>query len=92
MASPSDDRPTSPADPPRDAIAELFQQGHFRDAVPLAREVLAAHEAELGPDHPELAHPLNRLGVSCRTSPASSLRPGSRSRGRSRSRRDWLDR
>ena len=44
-------------------ILQLYGQGRYADAIPLARKVLAIREKALGPDHPDLATSLNRLAA-----------------------------
>ena len=63
--------PASTASQPSDALdrarqlnAEVvrrYQDGHYADAIPLAREALALREAALGPHHPDVAQSLNNL-------------------------------
>jgi CHAT domain-containing protein/Tfp pilus assembly protein PilF len=40
---------------------ELYQEGKYAEAVPLARQALAIYEKTLGPDHPAVAAALNNL-------------------------------
>jgi CHAT domain-containing protein/Tfp pilus assembly protein PilF len=42
---------------------ELFQAGRYAEAIPLAEEVLAIFESQLGPDHPDTAESLNNLAL-----------------------------
>jgi ankyrin repeat protein/CHAT domain-containing protein/Flp pilus assembly protein TadD len=40
---------------------DLYQQGRFQDAIPLAERLLAIREEDLGPEHPETILSLNYL-------------------------------
>src|SRR4051812_9667923 len=42
-------------------IRQLYGQGRYAEAIPLAREVLAIYEKALGPDHSLVATSLNNL-------------------------------
>jgi tetratricopeptide (TPR) repeat protein len=42
-------------------VAQLYGQGRYADAIPLARETLAILEKALGPDHPDVATSLNNM-------------------------------
>jgi CHAT domain-containing protein/Tfp pilus assembly protein PilF len=42
---------------------ELYQAGRYSEAIPLAEEVLAISEAELGPNHLDTATSLNNLAL-----------------------------
>src|SRR6516225_9589810 len=42
--------------------AALQQAGKYSEAIPLAQQVLAIREKQLGPNHPEVAIVLGRLG------------------------------
>jgi CHAT domain-containing protein/Tfp pilus assembly protein PilF len=42
-------------------VLQLYQQGRFTDAIPLAQRALAIREKALGPDHPATATALNDL-------------------------------
>lgn len=44
-------------------VRALYQQGKYREAVPLAKEALKVAEQTFGPDHPHMAQSLNNLGV-----------------------------
>ncbi len=44
-------------------MIQLYHQGHFGDAIPLAKEVLAMWEKALGPEHPNVASSLNNLAL-----------------------------
>src|SRR2546423_5228136 len=41
---------------------QLAHEGRYRDAIPVARDVLAIREKTLGPDHPQVATYANHLG------------------------------
>jgi tetratricopeptide (TPR) repeat protein len=47
-------------------VEELYQQGKFAVALPVAREAAQLAERELGPEHPDLARSLNDLGALLR--------------------------
>ncbi|WP_204139938.1 tetratricopeptide repeat protein [Halomicronema sp. CCY15110] len=42
-------------------ISDLYQSGSYSSIIPLAEEVLAIFEQELGPEHPDTARSLNNL-------------------------------
>ena len=42
---------------------QLAQEGRYRDAIPVARDVLAIREKTLGPDHPDVGLALNNLAT-----------------------------
>src|SRR4051812_40375998 len=42
-------------------VLQLYDQGRYADAIPLARKVLAILEKVLEPDHPDVASSLNNL-------------------------------
>ena len=42
---------------------ELQKAGKYSEAIPLAQQVLAIREAQLGPDHPLVAAALNALAI-----------------------------
>lgn len=42
-------------------VLDLYAQGDYQEAIPLAQEVLAIREQALGPDHPVVATSLNNL-------------------------------
>jgi len=44
-------------------IEELYKQGKYREAIPLAKEFLKIAEQTYGPDHPNVAGSLNNLAV-----------------------------
>ena len=44
-------------------VAQLYQQGKFSEAVPLAKRLLAIRENAFGPNHPDVAISLNDLGM-----------------------------
>jgi CHAT domain-containing protein/tetratricopeptide (TPR) repeat protein len=44
-------------------VIQLYRQGHYVDAISIAREVLQIREKALGPDHPEVAESLTNLAV-----------------------------
>jgi len=44
-----------------DQLMQLYQQGQYEKAIPLAQEVLRLREHALGPDHPKVATSLNNL-------------------------------
>ena len=43
-------------------IIQLYKQGRYSEAIPLAQRLLTISEL-LGPDHPDVANSLNILGV-----------------------------
>lgn len=47
----------------RGELADLYQQGRYAEALPIAQETVAAAERERGPQDPELASNLNYLGL-----------------------------
>ena len=42
---------------------QLYNQGRFSEALPLAQRALGMREKALGPDHPEVATGLNNLAL-----------------------------
>src|ERR1700712_4664905 len=44
-------------------MKELYRAGKYAEALPLAQKSLALRENELGPDHANVAMPLNDLGT-----------------------------
>ena len=44
-------------------VMQLYQQGRYADAVPLAQRALAAFESALGPEHPNVATSLGNLAA-----------------------------
>ena len=44
-------------------VTQLYKQGRFSEALPLAQRALAIREKALGPDHPGVAESLNNLAV-----------------------------
>ena len=44
-------------------VINLYRQGQYSKAIPLAREVLAIREKNLGPEHPAVASSLNNLAA-----------------------------
>jgi CHAT domain-containing protein len=42
---------------------ELYQQGRYAEAIPLAEQALAIREQALGPEHPDVATSLNNLAL-----------------------------
>jgi hypothetical protein len=42
-------------------VRQLYRQGRYAEAVPLAHKVLSIQEKALGPDHPDVATSLNNL-------------------------------
>ena len=44
-------------------IAQLHNQGHYSDAIPLAHRLLGIREAAFGPNHPDVAVSLNILAM-----------------------------
>jgi tetratricopeptide (TPR) repeat protein len=44
-------------------VIQLYRQGLYGDAVPVATDVLAIREKALGPDHPDVARGLNSLAL-----------------------------
>jgi tetratricopeptide (TPR) repeat protein len=42
-------------------VIQLYRQGHYAEAIPLAKDVLAIYQKALGPDHPDVAASLNTL-------------------------------
>jgi CHAT domain-containing protein/Tfp pilus assembly protein PilF len=42
-------------------LGELYQQGRYAEAIPIAEKVLAIYEKAYGPDHPQVATSLNNL-------------------------------
>ena len=43
-------------------VIQLYKQGRYSEAIPLAQRLLTISEP-LGPDHPDVANSLNILGV-----------------------------
>jgi tetratricopeptide (TPR) repeat protein len=52
---------SSAADELNKKVVELYREGKFAEAVPLAQQALAIDEKALGPDHPDVATDLNNL-------------------------------
>jgi CHAT domain-containing protein/Tfp pilus assembly protein PilF len=44
-------------------VEQLYTQGRYSEAVPLAQRVLRIREAALGPNHPDVAASLNNLAI-----------------------------
>ncbi len=44
-------------------VTQLYQQGQYAQAIPLAQRVLAIREKSLGLDHPDVAQSLNNLAA-----------------------------
>ncbi|HAX74953.1 MAG TPA: kinesin, partial [Cyanobacteria bacterium UBA11372] len=44
-------------------VVELYQQGKYAEAIPLAQRALAIREKALGSEHPDVAASLNNLGL-----------------------------
>jgi len=44
-----------------DQVKQLYAQGHYAEAIPIAEEAVRAAEAAFGPEHPHLATVLNNL-------------------------------
>jgi tetratricopeptide (TPR) repeat protein len=44
-------------------VVELYQQGRYAEAIPIAERVLAIREKALGPDHPAVAQSLYNLAA-----------------------------
>jgi len=44
-------------------VVQLYQQGKYAQAIPLAQRALTIYEKALGPDHPAVATVLNNLAV-----------------------------
>jgi type II secretory pathway pseudopilin PulG len=42
-------------------VINLFQQGRYGEAIPIAEKVLTISEKVLGPEHPDTATTLNNL-------------------------------
>ncbi len=69
----SSQSPTSQSEPQGEALNEanllneqviqLYQQGQYAQAIPLAQKVLTIREKALGPDHPDVAQSLNNLAL-----------------------------
>jgi len=55
--------PAAEADQLNKQIDELYQQGKYADAVPLAKRLLEIRKHTVGEDHPDYAATLNDLGV-----------------------------
>jgi tetratricopeptide (TPR) repeat protein len=52
---------SSAADELSKRVTELYREGKFAEAIPLAQQVLAIREKAFGPDHPAVAQALNNL-------------------------------
>ena len=48
-------------------VVELYQQGRYGEAVPLAQRVLELRESSLGENHPDVATSLNNLALLYKT-------------------------
>jgi CHAT domain-containing protein/tetratricopeptide (TPR) repeat protein len=46
------------------AADALLQAGKYSEAIPLARQVLAIREKQLGPDHPDVVYAIRRLATA----------------------------
>jgi hypothetical protein len=46
-------------------VVQLYNQGRYGEAIPLAEKALAIWEKALGPDHPDVAPSLNNLSLLC---------------------------
>jgi len=44
-------------------IMQLYREGRYEDAIPLARDALAIYEKARGPEHPDVAISLNNLAA-----------------------------
>jgi CHAT domain-containing protein len=44
-------------------VEELYQQGKYREAIPLVKRILEIREKALGPNHPDVAEILNNLAL-----------------------------
>ena len=44
-------------------VEQLYQNGRYDEAIPLAEQVVALREKALGPEHPDVAESLNDLAV-----------------------------
>jgi Tetratricopeptide repeat len=44
-------------------VTQLYNQGRYSEAIPLAQRAIAFREKALGPDHPDVAAALNNLAV-----------------------------
>ena len=53
--------PLRHADSLNQEVLSLDYQGRYREAIPMARQVLAIYEQALGPTHPDVATSLNNL-------------------------------
>ena len=42
-------------------IDNLYEQGKYKEAIPLSEQVVAIYEKSLGPEHPDTAQSLNNL-------------------------------
>ena len=47
----------------RQQIAQLYSQGRYSDAIPLAQRLLGIRETALGPNHPDVAESVNNLAT-----------------------------
>jgi Flp pilus assembly protein TadD len=44
-------------------VTQLYNQGRYSQATPLAQRALGLREKALGPDHPDVAQSLNNLAL-----------------------------
>jgi len=44
-------------------FGQLYNQGRYQEAIPIAKRALAIHEKALGPEHPAVAQSLNNLAL-----------------------------
>jgi tetratricopeptide (TPR) repeat protein len=44
-------------------VLQLYQQGKYQEAIPLAEELVAMNKRTLGPDHPSTVTSLNNLAA-----------------------------
>jgi tetratricopeptide (TPR) repeat protein len=42
---------------------ELYKEGKYKEAIPIAEKLLAIRKKELGPEHPDTAQSLNNLAL-----------------------------
>ena len=56
-------RDTLDAEALNQQVIQLYDQGRYSDAIPLAQRVLAIREKSLGPDDPDVARALYNLAV-----------------------------